>query len=76
MGSGCSSIVSYPYKEMEAANPRSVIGMFDISARPHVPKDVLTFSLPMKKLLIMLDNAEESFLTLNSWKTLQKRIGT
>jgi uncharacterized protein (DUF169 family) len=74
MGSGCSSIVSYPYKEIEAISPRAVIGMFDISARPHVRQDVLTFSLPVKKLLIMLDNAEESFLTLNSWKTLQKRL--
>lgn len=32
MGSGCSSIVSYPYLEKDSPHPRAVIGMFDPGA--------------------------------------------
>jgi uncharacterized protein (DUF169 family) len=74
MGSGCSSIVAYPYQEKQSLNPRAVIGMFDPSARPFVPKDVLTFSVPFKKFMTMVDNMEDSFLVTKTWTTLQKRI--
>jgi len=74
MGSGCSSIVSYPYLENYLPNPRAVIGMFDPSARPFVAKDVLSFSIPMKRFTSMIENMEESFLITDTWQTLQKRI--
>jgi len=74
MGSGCSSIVSYPYLEKDSPNPRAVIGMFDPSARPHVPKDMLTFSVPVTKFVRMIENMEDSFLITDTWKKLQKRI--
>ncbi len=74
MGSGCSSIVSYPYLEKDSPHPRAVIGMFDPSARPYVPKDTLSFAVPMKKFVTMIGNMEESFLITNTWKKLQKRI--
>jgi len=73
-GAGCSSIIQYPYLEGRAARPRAVIGMFDISARPHVPPDVLTFAVPMPKFLRMIKNAEESFLITDSWRKVQERI--
>jgi uncharacterized protein (DUF169 family) len=73
-GSGCASIVQYPYMETKTKKPRAVIGMFDISARPFVPKDVLTFAAPMSKFKRMVDNMEESFLITASWKHVQKRI--
>jgi uncharacterized protein (DUF169 family) len=75
MGSGCSSIVSYPYLEKNSQHPRAVIGMFDPSARPYVPKDMLSFSLPMAKFVTMIENIEESFLITDTWKKLRKRIG-
>ena len=74
-GSGCSSIVQYPYLEKDSENPRAVIGMFDVSARPFVPQNTLTFSAPMNKFTRMIDNMEESFLITPSWKAVQKRIG-
>ncbi len=74
MGSGCSSIVSYPYLEKDSPHPRAVIGMFDPSARPHLPKDVLSFSVPMAKFVTMIENMEDSFLTTDTWKKLRKRI--
>jgi hypothetical protein len=73
-GSGCSSIISYPFLENESLHPRAVLGMFDPSARPFMPKDTLSFSVPMKKLITMIDNIEESFLITGTWKALQKRI--
>jgi hypothetical protein len=74
MGSGCSSIVQNPYSEIASEHPRTVIGMFDISARPFVAPDELTFSVPMKKFVSMVQNMDESFLITKTWKTIQKRI--
>jgi uncharacterized protein (DUF169 family) len=75
MGSGCSSIVSYPYLEKDSPHPRAVIGMFDPSARPYLPKDTLSFSVPMVKFVTMIENMEESFLITDTWKKLRKRLG-
>ncbi len=74
MGAGCSTIVSYPYLEKDSPNPRAVIGMFDISARPYVQKDRLSFAVPMSRFITMMDNMEESFLITDSWKKLRKRL--
>jgi uncharacterized protein (DUF169 family) len=73
-GSGCASIVQYPYLETKSAAPRAVIGMFDISARPYIPADTLTFAAPLSKFTRMVDNMEESFLITSSWAKIQKRI--
>jgi uncharacterized protein (DUF169 family) len=73
-GSGCSSIVQYPFLEKDADRPRAVIGLFDVSARPFVPKNTLSFSVPMSKFERMVQNMEKSFLITNSWKKLQERI--
>ncbi len=71
---GCGSIVQYPYLEKDSTRPRCVIGMFDVSARPCVPEDVLTFSVPMKKFIGMIGNMEESFLITPSWSKVNNRI--
>jgi uncharacterized protein (DUF169 family) len=73
-GSGCASIVQYPYLEVKAARPKAVIGLFDVSARPFVPSDTLTFAAPLSKFVRMVDNMEESFLITASWAKIQKRI--
>lgn len=65
-GSGCSSIILHPYLESRSDHPRGVIGMFDTTVRPMVPKDVLSFSVPMNKFITMIENMEESFLITNS----------
>ena len=71
---GCGSIVHYPYLEKDSERPRAVLGMFDVSARPFVPENVLTFSVPMNKFTRMIDNMEESFLITRSWSKVNKRI--
>ena len=73
-GSGCSSIVQYPFLEKLSPRQRAVLGLFDVSARPFVPENTLSFSVPMRKFERMVHNMEESFLTTNSWKAVKKRI--
>lgn len=75
-GSGCSTIVQYPYLEKDSNRPRAIIGMFDLSARPFVPRNVLTFSVPMAKFVGMIENMDESFLITDSWEKIKKRIGS
>jgi len=74
MGSGCSSIVNYPFNESNSENPRCVLGMFDVSARPCVPENTLTFAIPMKRFEEMVKNMDESFLITQSWNIVKKRI--
>ena len=71
---GCGSIVQYPYLEKESDCPKAVLGMFDVSARPYVPADVLTFSIPINKFATMIDNIEQSFLITQSWRKVHSRI--
>lgn len=73
-GSGCASIVQYPYLEKDAEKPRAVIGMLDVSARPCVPPEVITMAVPMKKFVRMVENMDESFLVTDSWKKVRRRI--
>ena len=75
-GSGCGSIVHYPYMEKDFDRPRAVIGMFDPSARPCVPQGTLSFSVPYNKFTKMISYMDESFLITNSWKKVRKRIGS
>ncbi|HSW58436.1 MAG TPA: DUF169 domain-containing protein [Dehalococcoidales bacterium] len=74
MSSGCSSIITYPYLERLSPHPRGVIGMFDPSARPFVPRNMLTFALPMARFIQMAASIEESFLITRAWKEIQQRI--
>lgn len=73
-GSGCASIVFRPYLEGLSDNPRAVIGMFDPSARPCVPANVLSFAVPMKRFEKMMGYMQESFLITPTWTTVKKRI--
>jgi uncharacterized protein (DUF169 family) len=73
-GAGCSTIVMYPYLEQGADRPRAVLGMFDVSARPFVPKEDLTLAVPMNKFVRMIENMDESFLITPSWAKVRKRI--
>lgn len=74
-GSGCSSIVYNPLRELQNENPRAVLGMFDISARPYVAPETLTIAIPWTKFVRMVDNMEESFLSTGSWEKIKRRLG-
>jgi hypothetical protein len=71
---GCSSIVRHPYLELDSERPRAVLGLFDVSARAHVPSDIFTFSVPMDKFRRMIEAMEEGFLATPSWRKVIERI--
>lgn len=74
MGSGCASIIQLPIAEAEAERPGCILGMFDVSARPCVPEDTLTFAVPMQRFVQMIDNMDESFLITGSWDVVRERL--
>jgi uncharacterized protein (DUF169 family) len=74
MGSGCASIINYPYQEAQSENPRCILGMFDVSARPCVPEEKLTFTIPLQKFEQVVLNMDESFLITKSWDLVRKRL--
>jgi hypothetical protein len=71
---GCASIAQYPWLEGKTAEPHAVLGMFDVSARPSVPEQVLSFAVPSSKFKRMIDNMDESFLITESWAKVKRRI--
>lgn len=71
---GCASIVQYPYLEKDSHIQRAVLGMLDVSARPCVSMNVLSFAVPMRRFERMIDNMEESFLITGSWAKVRRRI--
>ena len=73
-GSGCSSIIHFPYLESLTDRQRAVIGMFDPSARKCVPDNILTFAVPMKRFEKMIGYIEESFLITDTWSVIRKRL--
>ncbi len=73
-GSGCSAILTHPLKEAEKKEPRAVLGMFDVSARPAVERDVFTFAMPYSVFLKLHENVDGSFLQTASWKKVIERI--
>jgi uncharacterized protein (DUF169 family) len=73
-GSGCSTILTYPLKEAEKEQPRAILGMFDVSARPMVERDILTLAMPYSVFLGLLENVSGSFLQTESWKRVLQRI--
>jgi hypothetical protein len=76
MGAGCASIINYPLEQSGFEKPRCVLGMFDVSARPHVGQDELTFSIPLKRFIQMVGYMDESFLITKSWEKVRTRILT
>jgi hypothetical protein len=74
MGAGCASIIGYPLKQASLAMPRCVLGMFDVSARPHVGRNELTFSIPIKHFHQLVGYMDESFLITASWEKVRSRL--
>ena len=72
--SGCCSIVTFATKENAAGGCRCFIGMLDPSARPLVPKNELTFTIPMCRFKEMLDTMEQSALFQKAYSIVRKRI--
>ncbi|MGI6590927.1 MAG: DUF169 domain-containing protein [Eggerthellaceae bacterium] len=73
-GSGCSSIVMFPYLERDREDPRAVLGMFDPSARPCVGPHELTFALPFELFKHLASRMDDTFLTTKAWERVRARM--
>jgi len=71
---GCGTVIQYPFLENRKEKPKCVLGMFDVSARPCVNADELTFAVPMKKFTRMVNDLEESFVITRSWNKVMPRL--
>lgn len=73
---GCQSICLLPYAERLRDKPRSVVGMADISARPLIDRDLLSFAVPYKRFCELEANADECFFTAEAWARVAPRLDT
>jgi hypothetical protein len=74
MGSGCASMIDYPLEQANLEKPRCVLGLFDVSARPHVGQNELTFTIPLRRFQELVGYMDESFLITGSWAKVRNRM--
>jgi uncharacterized protein (DUF169 family) len=72
--SGCQTTCLFPWSEATKEHPRAVIGMTDVSVRPRIDADLLSFSVPYVMFREMEDNVPGSFLDKHEWKKIAERI--
>ena len=72
--SGCGAIINEPLLEKERKTFRAVLGLFDPSSRPFEEPGVLSFSLPIERLLQLLEYMDRSFLVHKDWGRLKQRV--
>lgn len=72
--SGCAAIVTFAINENRKNGNRCFLGMFDPSARPLVPENELTFTIPMSRFKEMLETMNDSGLFQKAFSVVKKRI--
>lgn len=73
-GSGCAAIVSFAINENKKRGKRCFLGMLDPSARPLVPENELTLTIPMSRFKEMLKTMNDSALFQKAFSILKKRM--
>lgn len=79
-GHACQQIYTIPYGEGLKDEPRGVIGMTDMFARRFIEPNELSYAVPYKLYLRMIDDIDESFMTQERFqeqmmKALHKNVG-
>ena len=72
--SGCASIVTRAISANKSGGRSCFIGMLDPSARPLIPENELTFTIPMCRLMEMLNTMDDSSLYQKAFSALRRRI--
>jgi hypothetical protein len=72
--SGCGSFCLLPDQLNRQEPLHAMLGMTDISARPHVPADILSFTVPWPMFLEMEGNVRGSFLDRDAWRKIKSRL--
>lgn len=72
--SGCASIVTFAINENRQNGRRCFLGMLDPSARPLVPENELSFTIPMSRFKEMCGTMSDSALFQKAFSVLKCRI--
>ena len=72
--SGCAAIVSFATTDNRRGGRSCFLGMFDPSARPLIPKNELSFSVPMSRFEEMLTTMPDSALYQKAFSVVKRRI--
>ena len=72
--SGCASIITFAVDENRSGGRRCFLGMLDPSARPLVPANELTFTIPLSRFKEMLTTMNDSALYQKAFSALKRRI--
>lgn len=72
--SGCASIITFAVNENRSNGRRCFLGMLDPSARPLVPENELTFTIPMSRFREMLTTMNNSALYQKAFSILKRRM--
>lgn len=72
--SGCAAVVTFAVNENRKNGKRCFLGMLDPSARPLVPANELTFTIPMSRFKEMLKTMNDSALFQKAFSIVKKRI--
>jgi uncharacterized protein (DUF169 family) len=73
-GAGCGNMVAWPLHYLSRGKDKAVIGGWDPSARKFFKTDELSFTVPYKMFVDMVDRFKDSFLMTKAWGTVQKKI--
>ena len=73
-GAACTNIITWPRKYLFQGQTKAVLGGWDPSARKFFKTDELSFTVPYDMFKQFIERFEESFLTTNTWRTVQKKI--
>ncbi|MGD2024341.1 MAG: DUF169 domain-containing protein [Desulfobacterales bacterium] len=73
-GAGCGNVVVWPLHYLSKGDNKAVVGGWDPSARKFFKTDELSFTVPFKMFVQMVERFNETFLTTKSWATVQKKI--
>jgi len=65
--------VTLPLQYVRNGEKKAVWGLHDISARGRLPKELMTFTVPLNLLISMYKDMEQSFLCTERWNNLAQR---
>ncbi len=72
-GSACSTTVTIPLQYLEEGKEVALWGLFDITVRPKIPKELLTITMPHSLFREICENLDNSFVITERWEKIMKR---
>ncbi len=74
-GSGCSTVITDAVIENKKGGRRTFIGCFDLSVRPHLEENILSFVIPLSRFREMVHTLRNSSLFgTHAWSKVHHRI--